>query len=154
MGATGPFGPTGLKGVTGAQGIGGTTGPQGVARSALNWTISQYGGLAPAAYIVYYVLDSFTIEKIAVSLADSGFAGSNATIFEFYVLPSGSLPASPPSGSGVTSVILPAVGVGNMNAITKDVNISLVVNQILVISVSSAPTTPGNFAQISLRISV
>jgi hypothetical protein len=152
MGATGLIGVTGPKGVTGSQGIAGSTGPEGLARTVINWTISQSGGLSPAAYIVYYVLDAFTIEKIAVSLADSGFGGANSTVFEFHVLSAGSLPASPPSGSGITSVIVPAAGVGNMNAITKDVSIALAVNEALVVTVSTAPSIPANYAQISIKV--
>jgi hypothetical protein len=98
-------------------------------------------------------MDAITIEKIAIGLSDSGSGGSNSTVFEFYVLPSGSLPASPPIGSGTTSVIVPAAGAGNMNATTKDVSVALTANQILVVSISSAPDTLANYATVTLKVS-
>jgi hypothetical protein len=123
----------------------------GVAKTSYDWSISKDGGLTTGAYIVYRALEAITLTKIGIGLADSGFGGVSATIFELYVLPANSLPASPPSGLGVENLTIPAVGAGVMNAAIKTISVSLDVDQILVIGISSTPDVYPNYAQISLR---
>ena len=151
-GSTGAVGPQGSAGPTGPQGIAGTTGLQGTARTSYNWTISQSGGITIGTYITYFALEAVTIEEIACTLVNSGTGGAGATHFEFYKLPASILPTSPPAGIGDVTIIVSAAGSGAMNvATTSGLSLSLAVGETLVVGVSAAPDTPGNYAQISIR---
>jgi hypothetical protein len=145
-------GVTGLMGSTGVQGIAGTTGPQGLARTSYNWTISDSAGLIVGTYIVYFAMESVTIEEVVVTMINSGTGGTGATHFEFYKLGASILPTSPPVGIGDFTVIIPAAGVTVMNG-TKvtSLALSLAINESLVVGISAAPATPGNNALVSIR---
>ena len=68
------------------------------------------------------------------------------------MLPLSSLPASPPVGTGITTIVVPAAGVGAMNAVkSTSLAIALAENETLVITVSTAPDSPANYANISIR---
>jgi hypothetical protein len=156
QGATGIRGLTGYQGYTGTQGFTGLQGPTG-ATPALkyfyNWVISDSAGLITgSAYIVYKMLESFTISTIEVGMGDSGSGGIGVTQFEFSVLSANSLPTTPPSGIGNASLQVPAAGSGVMNTATLP-SLSLVLPEgsYFVVTISSAPATPGNNATITLR---
>ena len=152
MGNTGAIGPQGSQGQTGIQGIAGTTGPQGIARTSYNWTISQSGGITVGTYITYFALEAVTIQQIAVTMVNSGTGGAGATHFEFHKLAASILPTSPPSGIGTTTVIVSAAGTTAMNVTNvTGLSIALAVGESLVVAVSTAPDTPGNYAHISIR---
>jgi hypothetical protein len=142
----------GSQGSTGTQGIAGTTGPSGLARTSYNWTVSQSGGITVGTYIAYFALETVTIEDVAVTMINSGTGGASATHFEFYKLPAFILPTSPPVGIGDITVIVSAAGTAAMNVTTATgLSVALGAGDTLVVGVSTAPDTPGNNAQISIR---
>jgi hypothetical protein len=96
---------------------------------------------------------ALTIDKVIVSMGDSGFGGPAATYFEFHKMLSGSLPASPPAGVGsVTSVIVPAAGANVMSTSSvSGLSAAFSVDDYLIVTVRDRPTTIGNFATITIK---
>ena len=127
------------------------TGPAGQVPAYFTFNASASGGLIIGPYIVYFADQAFTITGATISMLNSGQGGIGATLWQLSVLGPNSLPALPPTGVGNISLAVSAAGVGKMNFSTvTNLNVAVAKGGFVVITISNAPASPGNYATIAL----